>query len=354
LPAFRGKAIRPGKTTTPPTYKSLCPNDDAQGSVARMTATPKTILLLGASGTIGRATALALLSAGHKVSAPVRALDGLPKVLSGHALKIDIADPVKRKWILETGRFDAVISCIASRNGVPEDAWAIDHALNSAILKDAEAAGVSHFILLSAICVQKPKLAFQHAKLAFEAELQAAPLTWSIVRPTAYFKSLSGQMDRLRGGKPFLLFGNGEMTACKPISDADLARYLSQCLTDPALQDRILPIGGPGPVTTPRAQGEMLFDALGMKPKFRHVPIAMMSTIIKGLSIAGRLSPRMHAKAELARIGRYYATESMLVWDGNRYSSKATPEFGADTLAEHYQHLAQEEITDERGAHAVF
>lgn len=76
------------------------------------------------------------------------------------------------------------------------------------------------FVRLSAICVQKPRLAFQHAKLAFEVELQASGLDWTIVRPTAYFKSLSGQVERVRQGKPFLMFGDGTLTACKPISDA--------------------------------------------------------------------------------------------------------------------------------------
>ena len=58
--------------------------------------------------------------------------------------------------------------------------------------------------------MQKPLLGFQQAKLAFEAELQASALTWSIVRPTAFFKSLSGQIARVQAGKPFLLFGNGD------------------------------------------------------------------------------------------------------------------------------------------------
>ena len=319
-----------------------------------MTSAPKSVLLLGATGTIGRATALALIAAGHKVSAPVRTLEGVPKALTGHALKIDIADPAKRNWILETGRFDAVISCLASRSGASEDARKVDFALNSAVLSDAVAAGVSQFVLLSAICVQKPKLAFQHAKLAFEAELQNAPLTWSIVRPTAYFKSLSGQVERLRAGKPFLLFGDGALTACKPISDADLAQYMILCLSDPNLQNRILPIGGSGPAITPRQQGEMLFRALGLKPRFRHVPTALMSAVIGGLSVAGKFSPRLRSKAELARIGQYYATESMLVWDGTRYDADATPEFGTDTLAAHYDRIASETVADERGAHAVF
>ena len=318
------------------------------------TSTPKSVLLLGASGTIGRATALALLSAGHKVSAPVRSLEGLPKALSGHALKIDIADKAKRKWIIDTGRFDAVISCLASRNGLPQDAQAVDYELNSAVLKDAQAAGIAQFILLSAICVQRPKLGFQHAKLAFETELKDASLMWSIVRPTAYFKSLSGQVDRLRAGKPFLLFGNGELTACKPISDDDLARYLVRCLTDTAMHNRILPIGGPGPAITPRQQGEMLFAALGLKPRFKRVPVAMMSVIARALSIAGIVSPKLRTKAELAQIGHYYATESMLIWNGKAYNADTTPEFGTDTLRDYYEKLASGAVQDDRGAHSVF
>lgn len=60
------------------------------------------------------------------------------------------------------------------------------------------ASGASHFVLLSAICVQKPLLEFQKAKLKFEAELQTTDaITYSIVRPTAFFKSLAGQVRTL-------------------------------------------------------------------------------------------------------------------------------------------------------------
>jgi divinyl chlorophyllide a 8-vinyl-reductase len=318
-----------------------------------MTKSAKSILLLGATGTIGRATANALVAAGYTVVAPVR--------LGSDATDMGIAVPCELTQtdlfsIMTEHACDAVISCVASRSGAPTEARAIDRDLNSAALSAAKSAGVQQYVLLSAICVQRPKLAFQQAKLAFESELQAAPITWSIVRPTAFFKSLSGQADRLRAGKPFLLFGNGKLTACKPISNNDLARYLVQCLTDTALQNRILPIGGPGPAITPRAQGEMLFQTFGKPPRFKHVPVGLMSAIVGGLSMLGKVSSRMRDKAELARIGRYYATESMLVWDeaAGRYDADATPEFGTETLADHYKRLATEDIADDRGAHAVF
>lgn len=318
-----------------------------------MTHKPKSVLLLGATGTIGRATADALVAAGYKVTAPVR--PGSDAAAMSFTFPCTLTQTALLSVMTEHA-CEAVISCVASRSGVPRDARAIDHGLNSAALNAAKSAGVTQFVLLSAICVQRPKLAFQQAKLAFEAELQAAPLTWSIVRPTAFFKSLSGQLSRVRAGKSFLLFGDGELTACKPISNDDLARYLVQCLTDTTLQNRILPIGGPGPAMTPRAQGEMLFAALGQTPRFKHVPVAMMSAIVTGLSIAGKVSSRLRDKAELARIGRYYATESMLVWDDSagRYDADATPEFGSETLADHYRRLATEDVADDRGDHAVF
>jgi len=211
-------------------------------------------------------------------------------------------------------------------------------------------------VLLSAICVQKPLLEFQRAKLAFEAALMASGLTWSIVRATAFFKSLSGQVKRVQEGKPFLVFGDGTRTACKPISDDDLAAFIASCLDDPTRQNRILPIGGPGEAMTPRQQGELLFALTGRPPRFQQVPVAMLDVIIAVLSALGRVLPPLADKAQLARIGRYYATESMLVWDAaaERYDATATPSFGAESLADHYHQLLRGEIADDRGAHAVF
>ena len=245
---------------------------------------------------------------------------------------------------------------MASRTGVPEDAWAVEYHAQLAVLEAAQQAGVGHFVLLSAICVQKPLLAFQHAKLAFEAKLIASGMRYSIVRPTAFFKSLSGQIERVRSGKPFLIFGDGRLTACKPISDGDLAVYLADCLSDPERWHRILPIGGPGPAITPREQGEKLFELLGQPAKFRSVPVAMLDAIAGGLGVAGRIVPALAQKAELARIGRYYATESMLVLDPQTgaYSAAATPETGSETLFDHYRSLVSGEVSPERGDHAVF
>ena len=48
--------------------------------------------------------------------------------------------------------------------------------------------------------------------------------------------------------------------------------------------------------------------------------------------------------AEFGRIGRYYATESMLVWDeaAGRYVADATPSYGRDTLEHFFARAVQE------------
>jgi len=328
---------------------------------------PQRVFMLGATGTIGRAAVRALLRRGHEVVCLVRPRAGVGATLSaadstrrlaGAEVRIgDIGDPASLARDGFRGeRFDVLVSCLASRTGAPKDAWAIDHQAHLHALAAARAAGVSQVVLLSAICVQKPLLAFQHAKLAFEKVLVESGLTYSIVRPTAFFKSLSGQVERVKAGKPFLVFGDGTLTACKPISDDDLGDYIAGCLDDASRHNRILPIGGPGAAITPREQGEHLFALLGRPPRFKQVPVALMDTIIAVLGTAGRVVPALAAKAELARIGRYYATESMLVLDpaSGRYDAAATPSTGQQTLFDYYAELVSGRAAAERGDHAVF
>jgi len=342
---------------------SETPNRDRLVSGPR----PLRVLVLGATGTIGRATVRALIEDGHEVVCLARPRAGargslgpeeIGRLLSGAEIRFgEAGDPESLARDGFAGeRFDALVSCLASRTGVARDAWAIDCKANSTALAAAKEAGVEQMVLLSAICVQKPLLAFQKAKLAFEKELMESGLAFSIVRPTAFFKSLSGQVERLKAGKPFLVFGDGRLTACKPIGDDDLGRYISGCLSDESRRNRILPIGGPGAAITPLDQGEELFRLLGKEPRFKKVPVALMSAIAATLGAFSRLSPKLAEKAELARIGHYYATESMLLLDPEtgRYSAEATPSFGSETLFDFYARLVRGEVSVERGEHAVF
>jgi divinyl chlorophyllide a 8-vinyl-reductase len=325
----------------------------------------RSVILLGASGTIGQAVLQALLNQGYRVICLGRRFPDLARTSESAArvqcreCDLSQATAIRRalQEVRQTGmQPESLISCLASRTGSPQDAWAIDHAAHLQVLAAAKAEGVKHFVLLSAICVQKPKLAFQQAKLAFERALIESGLTYTIVRPTAFFKSLLGQIDRVRAGRAFLVFGDGRLTACKPVSDRDLAAFIVECLSHTERHNRILPIGGPGPAITPLDQARALFETLGQPLRIRRVPLRLLDLIILMLTAAGRLMPSLRAKADLARIGRYYATESMLVWDATRgcYDPQATPETGSDRLFDMQARVLKGEARIDRGDHAVF
>lgn len=284
------------------------------------------VALAGASGTIGQAVAVQLAAQGHGVTELGRA---------------DLADRALLATKLAEAQAEVVISCIASRSGAPRDADAVDYRANAALLAAAQSAGAQQFILLSAICVQKPLLAFQHAKLKFEAELAASSIAHTIIRPTAFFKSLSGQVGRVKAGKPFLIFGDGNLTRCKPISDGDLARFITAAVGNPDMAGKVLPIGGPGPAISLRDAGTMLFAAAGKPPRFTSVSPKMFTYAGRILGLGAGVSDWLAEKAEYARIAHYYATESMLVLDPatGEYSADLTPEFGSETLADHYRRL---------------
>ncbi len=290
--------------------------------------TPRRIALAGASGTIGSAVLRRLGAEGHDVAV-------LPRST--------LADAAALAQALAEAQPEVVISCVASRSGAPEDAQAVDYEANLALLEAAREAGAGHFILLSAICVQRPLLAFQHAKLAFEAVLAASGIGYTVVRPTAFFKSLSGQVKRVKAGKPFLIFGDGELTRCKPISDDDLARFIAGCIDNPEALGKTLPIGGPGPAISLREQGNLLFAVAGKAPRFKSVSPKIFTYAERALNLGGGVSDWFAEKAEYARIARYYATESMLVLDPQtgEYSADLTPEFGSETLETHYRRLLE-------------
>ncbi|KAK8332068.1 hypothetical protein V6Z12_A10G116200 [Gossypium hirsutum] len=257
---------------------------------------------------------------------------------------------------------DVVVSCLASRTGGVKDSWKIDYEATKNSLVAGKKFGASHFVLLSAICVQKPLLEFQRAKLKFEAELMKEAegddgFTYSIVRPTAFFKSLGGQVDLVKDGKPYVMFGDGKLCACKPISEQDLASFISDCVLKEDKINQILPIGGPGKALTPLEQGEMLFKLVGKEPKFLKVPIGIMDFAIGILDFLVKIFPSMEDAAEFGKIGRYYAAESMLILDPEtgEYSAEKTPSYGTNTLEEFFARVLREGMAgQELGEQSIF
>lgn len=326
------------------------------------------LLFAGFTGYMGQALAKELVGRGYHLVCPVRERSGPRGQWALEDLRhrwpevdfrvCDVCDLNSLEAVgLGSLAFDGVVSCLSTRGGGITDAWQVDHQANLNLLQLAERAHSKRFLLLSAICVQKPLLEFQRAKLAFEQRLAASGLDYRIVRPTAFFKSLAGQIKRVKAGKSFLVFGDGRLTACKPIAEQDLSRFMANSLSDPNLARSVLPIGGPGAAITPLDQGELLFRLTGTRPKFRHVPVKLFDAVIAALSLPGRFSARLRDKAEFARIGRYYATESMLWLDPEtgEYDADATPSFGSITLSDFYNQAIRHGLEgQDLGEAAVF
>lgn len=343
------------------------------------------------------------MSRGYKVYALSREKAGIKGKLSKSDVERELsgatvvfADPTDRDAVFSAvrnlGGVDAAVSCLASRTGGKKDSWRVDHDASKNVFDAAsQAGGAEHLVLLSAICVQKPLLEFQRAKLALEKSMAADARkgvnggkgpTYSIVRPTAFFKSLAGQVKLVSEGKPYVMFGDGTLAACKPISERDLASFIADCVRPSAeasegapggTLNAVLPIGGPGRAMTARDQADALFRLAKVKPNYFPVPVALMDGIISLLDLLSRFFPQMEDSAEFGRIGKYYATESMLVLDAQKaaalargdraaaaaplgaYDPDATPSYGGDTLEAFFEKALREGLAgQELGDQAVF
>ena len=295
------------------------------------------IFVAGSTGYIGKNVVKYALDNGFDVVTAKRNSDNKPGQLNKKLKVIKISNN-DNNWIADLEKVDVIISCLASRTGEPKDAHLVDYKLNCLLLEKAKALKCSQFILLSAICVQKPRLAFQFEKLAFEEELKKSGLNFSIVRPTAYFKSLSGQIENIKKGKPYVYFGDGQITQCNPISEKDLSLYILSCIKDKSKWRKILPIGGPKQSITPKDIGKILFEIFEVSPKYKSFPTKLLDAIRLLLLIISPFSNWAKNKSELIKIAKYYATESMLIWDEKKecYDANMTPSTGKDTLRDYF------------------
>ena len=188
----------------------------------------------------------------------------------------------------------------------------------------------AHYVLLSAFCCGKPELQFQFAKLRLEAEIRAMSsqsLSHSIIRPTAYFKSLDGQIEAARKGGPILYFGSGQ-TAANAISEEDLAEFLVESAVNAAeigMINSTRNIGGPdNPPITKLQQIDLIYDALDIPQSKRRtisIPLSVFQILISSftalsslLRLLGQteLSTKADDAVEIIRIVKYYATEPMV------------------------------------------
>lgn len=318
--------------------------------------TGERVAVVGATGYIGKAVVRESVRRGYPTTAVMRDVSkgkGESKFEGAELKEFDVTD---RNACLDgalfpEGSVDAVVCCLASRSGTKGDSRAIDYQASLNCAEAAKAAGARRFVLLSAYCVKSAErgddyaLAFQYAKKDLEEELAKLAdddFDYVSVRPTAFFKSVSGQVEVVDGGGPFVYFdlGGGKNARCNPISEPDLGAALIDQIADDTHKNTYWNVGGPDVGFSMKEQGEMIHDVLAKEgePKLLSVPIGLFDAIIGGLqgtaNFLSSAAQKLDDAAELGRIGKYYAVEDMLTTDD-------AEKYGRTGLREHYKYVAE-------------
>jgi len=235
------------------------------------------LLVVGATGSLGRAVAETALArgGGARVRVLVRNPDRLAASLKDRVEVVvgDARDP--RAARLAAAGVDRVFSCAgASVQPGLGRGWrgygAVDWTINRTLIDAAAEARARRFVYVSVFHPKEmARLPYIAAHERVVAHLRGSGLGYGVVRPTGFFSTVGVFVDMARKGAiPEIGASGGVRT--NPIADEDLAIVCADALAsdDPRLE---LEAGGPD-VVTRREIGELAFAAVGRRPKFRHIP----------------------------------------------------------------------------------
>ena len=236
------------------------------------------ILVVGATGVLGRETTRRLLTAGERVRAATRAPATAQDlaVLGAEVVQADLIDAPSLARACEG--VDAVFVAAHSLMGTGKYASsAVDGDGHRALIDAAKAARVKRFVYTSArgAAVDHP-VDFFRTKAEVEQYLRDSELDWIILRPSPF---MEWHVHRLLGkgivdsGRT-TVFGSGNVPT-NFIAAGDLAACAYVALTAPQLHHRTLELGGPHNPTR-RQIVEMYERETGRIAKVRYVPVALM------------------------------------------------------------------------------
>lgn len=244
------------------------------------------ILIVGATGVLGRETARQLIAAGHEVRAmaraPAKAAD--LKAAGAEVVQGDLIDPASLERACSD--VDGVLAAAHALMGTGSNrSEAVDDAGHRALVDAAQAAGVKRFVYTSARGASETHpVDFFRTKAGIEQCLVASGLSYTILRPSAFMEwhvhNLLGK-SLIESGKT-TIFGSGD-NPTNFVAASDVARFAVIALTDPATAGRTLEIGGLDNPTK-REVADMYARFSERAAKVRHVPtgvLRVMSPLVR-------------------------------------------------------------------------
>jgi uncharacterized protein YbjT (DUF2867 family) len=207
-----------------------------------------TTLIVGATGQLGRATALTLLNEGQRVRVLVRDASRAADLHRAGAELVagDLTDPgsLERacKGVLR------VFACAHSLLGRGRYRSAlVDHVGHSALVAAALSAGVPRFVYTSALGARADHpIDFFRTKFEIEEVVRESTMPFTILRPSAFMEQHVHRFaGRLILDKGFVVLFGPARKRRNFVSVADVAWYAAIALRGDELLGRTLDIGGP-------------------------------------------------------------------------------------------------------------
>lgn len=286
------------------------------------------ILVLGATGYLGRHVTRELHHRGHTIHAIIRSRTtaetigpwGAPS-LSGIVsewIEGDISNDNLVEGITE--RIDYVVSCLGVTTQ-KADPWDIDYKANLAVLADAEKNNVRGFCYVNVINGEKCPSRMTRAKTAFTNTLERSSVVSQVIDPPAYFSDMMQILTMVQKSGRLWTFAPAGEVRINPIHGADLAVEVANRLE--AAQQGRWKVGGPD-VFTWQDLADLAGKTIGRKATISKVPAWLLRLL---LWTAERLTPR---KADMIRF---------LVWN------MTNDAVGARTGTHHLAEFWAEQVT---------
>lgn len=260
-----------------------------------------TVLVAGATGSLGRAVCRALASRGAKVRALVRR----PSSNVEHAYAHVLGDGLQPETLgPAVDGVTTVFSCMGAPimptlSGGRAGFEAVDTVGNLNLLGAAERAGVKRFVYVSVAGGEGSlaDLAYVRAHERVVQGLRASTVNHAVVRPTGFFSAFEAFLSIARWG-PVPVLGNPEART-NPIAVDDLAEVCSDAVEDPSFGEQ--EVGGPQ-VLTRRDIAHLARRVVGKSERSVRVPAALVSAWARCL---GLVHPRLgQAMAFFVRVGQ--------------------------------------------------
>jgi NADH dehydrogenase len=235
------------------------------------------ILVVGATGLVGREVCRLLAGNGKPIRALVRATSDPAKVdelvrLGANVVQGDLRDRESLRAACQ-----GATAIIATASSMPfayqpgENApGTTDRDGYLSLIDAAQEAGVQQFVYTS-FPPADAAFPLQDAKRAVEERLRSSGLAYTILQPT-YFAEvwLSPGVGFDYPNRKATIYGTGE-NPISWISYADVARFAVACLDNPASRNATLDLGGPKALSP--TQVVHIFERVGGKPfEVQHVP----------------------------------------------------------------------------------